>query len=83
MNLMQLTMAYIVSESCIHLIQEYKERICYYHTWFKEYDRLYFEIWRRVTKGTVSVLCATKQLLNDGSLFSNTLYMLINAWLFP
>ncbi|XP_044372935.1 uncharacterized protein [Triticum aestivum] len=31
---------------------DYKERICYYHTWFKEYDRLYFEIWRRVTKGT-------------------------------
>lgn len=31
---------------------EYKQRICYYHTWFKEYDGLYFEIWRRVTKGT-------------------------------
>jgi hypothetical protein len=28
-------------------------------TWFKEYDRVYFEIWRRVTRQMVSTLNCT------------------------
>jgi hypothetical protein len=48
-------------------------------TWFKEYDDLYFEIWQRVTKKSVShvhctpVFCLTKQLFIGDSLFLQTL----------
>ncbi|CAM0871344.1 unnamed protein product [Alopecurus aequalis] len=31
---------------------EFKESMGYDATWFKEYDVVYFEIWRRVTQGT-------------------------------
>jgi hypothetical protein len=54
-------------------------------TWFKEYDRVYFEIWRRVTQQMVSTLhdCIVHQfsakLIHRGSVILYTLYVLRNA----
>lgn len=44
----------VVSHSCYLSIQECIASMGYDRFWFKELDDVYFEVWQRLTNGTVS-----------------------------